>query len=862
MPRKFDPCLPASGSSIGDSDVTRGMSERTRSDQLQMSQREILELAAGGGALEDVLKLVVRSAQQHSGDHGRVALFLVKPDGAHLRPSASAGIAEAYTIACDGFGIGPDFPSCGLAAHTGQTVIVVDVTKDPLWAPYLDLAKAHDIRACWSYPIRTIGGKVLGTIATYYSVPCEPLPDELDAVAMLSHTVAIVIERDKQLEQSRLAEQALRESHDRFETLFDTSPVGMYLVDADLRLRNMSAQTRASFGDIKDLAGRDFDEIVHILWPPHVASDIVARFRHCLASGESYRSPDFSADRFDTKVREYFDWQIHRIALPDGRYGVVCYFMDISARVLAEQSLRETEVRYRRLFETAKDGILILDATTGKITDANAFMGGLVGQEAHAMLGKQLHEIGMFEDVEASKRAFRELQANGYLRYDHLPVKNLHGGSVDVEVVANVYLEGPTLVAQCNVRDISQRVVMENKIKAQAQQLEEESRRKDEFLAMLSHEIRNPLAPIRSAVHLLKHGDHQNETAIQRQAREVIERQVGNLAKIVNDLLEISRVISERIRLDLGPVDLNEMVRRAAETASPLIEQRSHTLVLKPCEQGEGKLLVNADATRIEQVFVNLLNNAAKYTPDGGKIDVVCERRTQGGLEQAVVRVRDNGDGIDAALMPRLFDLFSQGDRSLARSAGGLGIGLALAHRLVTLHKGSIEIVSDGPGKGSEFVVILPLMVPATVTTSARTHAEGASDSSATTESRGGLRVLVVDDNPDHALMLSLNLGQRGYRVRSAGTGPEGLRIAQQWRPDVVLLDIGLPGLSGYEVARRLRSEPVETDGPAMRIIALSGYGRKEDIALAKESGFDAHLVKPVDFEEVLRALAAPTAPA
>jgi CheY-like chemotaxis protein len=189
---------------------------------------------------------------------------------------------------------------------------------------------------------------------------------------------------------------------------------------------------------------------------------------------------------------------------------------------------------------------------------------------------------------------------------------------------------------------------------------------------------------------------------------------------------------------------------------------------------------------------------------------------------------------------------------------GTVLVGQALAHRLVTLHKGTIEIVSDGPGTGSEFIVILPLMASVAIAPHAGSNTDGRSDSHAET---GGMRVLVVDDNPDHALMLSLNLGQRGYRVRSAATGPEGLRIAQLWRPAVVLLDIGLPGLSGYEVARRLRSEPVDTSGPTMRIIALSGYGRKEDVALAKESGFDAHLVKPVDFEQVLRAIDAPTAP-
>lgn len=515
---------------------------------------------------------------------------------------------------------------------------------------------------------------------------------------------------------------------------------------------------------------------------------------------------------------------------------------DITQRRAADQNLHDSEVRYRRLFQTAKDGILILDANTGKIIDANAFMSGLVGLEPEQLLGKELYEIGMFKDIEENKEAFRELQHKRYIRYDHLPVQNQRGERVEVEFVANVYHEDHTLVAQCNVRDIAPRIAMENKIIAQAEALAEESRRKDQFLAMLSHELRNPLAPIRSATHLLKLQEHGSENFIQKQAREVIERQVANLTRLVSDLLEVSRVVSGRIRLNLTTLDVNQVVRHAIETARPLIELRKHELTLNLCTN---PVWASADATRLEEVFVNLLGNAAKYTPEGGRIEVHCERHQN----HALVRVRDNGIGIESDMLRegRIFELFTQADRSLDHAAGGLGIGLSLVHRIVQLHGGTAEAQSDGPGKGSEFILRLPLVPEPGVQ-----HSPPAEEPSG--ERPDGMRVLVVDDNIDACTMLSHALRGKGYGVQVAHTGPDGLRVAQQWRPDIVLLDIGLPGLDGYEIARRLRAEKTTSE---MRVIAMTGYGRETDIKLAREAGFDAHLTKPFDFHEMEKLMAA-----
>ncbi len=531
---------------------------------------------------------------------------------------------------------------------------------------------------------------------------------------------------------------------------------------------------------------------------------------------------------------------------------------DVTERKRLEQIVRESEVRYRRLFQTAKDGILILDAHTGRILDANAFMSALVGLEPGELLGKELYEIGMFKDIEENKQAFVELQRTGYLRHEHLPLQNQRGERVEVEFIANVYQEGDLLVAQCNVRDISERIRMEKRISQQAEALADESRRKDEFLAMLSHELRNPLAPIRSAVHLLKMHERGSENLIQKQAREIIERQVTNLTKLVSDLLEVSRVVSGRIRLNLQVLDLKQIVEHALQTATPLFEQRKHKVSLKICSES---VWVQADPTRMEEILVNLLNNAAKYTPDGGEIELRCEHLR--GENHALVRVRDNGVGLDEKMLEggRIFDLFTQADRSLDRAAGGLGIGLSLVHRLVALHCGTVEARSDGQGKGSEFIVRLPL-VPSPEIRPEPSHAPDATDAArgAPEHKPNGVRVLIVDDNIDLVIMLTGSLRHKGYSVQSAYTGPEGLKVAQQWRPDVALLDIGLPGLDGYEIARRLRAAARSSPSQLarLRLIALTGYGRDTDVALAREAGFDAHMVKPYDFDELEELMVAP----
>jgi len=509
----------------------------------------------------------------------------------------------------------------------------------------------------------------------------------------------------------------------------------------------------------------------------------------------------------------------------------------------AETAMRNSETRYRRLFESANDGILILDAHSGKITDANAAMGGLIETESNELLGKELWEIGLLSDKSASDAAVRELQTKGSIRYENLPLETIHGRLVEVEVVANVYSEDQHLVVQCNIRDITERCRFERKTQEHAAVLADLDRRKDEFLAMLSHELRNPLAPILTAVVLLRldrsrNSLHETDDTIVEKCTSIIERQVGQLVRIVDELLEVSRITTGKIQLQQRPIAVGIVVENAVATVRSLIDRHSHELTVSLPTQ---LIWLNADAARLEQVMVNLLTNAAKYTEPGGHVWLTVQQEG----EDAVFRVRDMGVGIAPDVLPHVFDLFAQAERSLDRSQGGLGIGLAVVKRLVELHGGTVT-ASSTLGKGSEFVVRLPVV--------SQPQGQAYLPLAETPQASGpSLRVLVVDDNVDAATTQALLVRAFGHDVRMAHDGRAVLETAIDYCPNVVLLDIGLPGLNGLEIAKRLRQEPTLQNAV---LVAMTGYGGVSDLQRSFDAGFDHHLVKPADMGKVLQILA------
>ncbi len=372
-------------------------------------------------------------------------------------------------------------------------------------------------------------------------------------------------------------------------------------------------------------------------------------------------------------------------------------------------------------------------------------------------------------------------------------------------------------------------------VRAHAEELAAANCRKDEFLAMLGHELRNPLAPILNAVQLLRLQRGQFER--QQQACAIIERQVGQLVHLVDDLLEVSRISTGRIHLQQKQLDMRAIVECGVETVRTLIEQHRHVLAVR---LPPAPIWIDGDSTRLEQVVVNLLNNAAKYTDGDGQIWLSLQ---QDGNE-AVLQVRDTGVGIAPELMPHIFDLFTQAERSLARSQGGLGIGLSLVRRLVELHGGTVA-ASSAVGQGSEFVVRLPVAPAA--------EPQPPLPPTETVRPTGPRRILVVDDNVDTTRALAMLLEASGHDVRTAHDGPTALEAALDYRPDVALMDIGLPGLDGFEVAKRMRQQPILQKAV---LVAMTGYGTESDRQRSQEAGFDHHLVKPVRFEKVQEILA------
>lgn len=367
--------------------------------------------------------------------------------------------------------------------------------------------------------------------------------------------------------------------------------------------------------------------------------------------------------------------------------------------------------------------------------------------------------------------------------------------------------------------------------------LQQSSQRKDEFLAMLSHELRNPLAPIRNAIEVIRRVAPPDATL--QWANDVMDRQINHLTRLVEELLDVARINQGSIVLQAEPVDLRVVIAQSVETIRPLITAKGHALSL---DISATPVWMRGDFARLLQIVSNLLNNAAKYTEDGGTIHLSLTAQ-QG---QAVISVKDNGIGIEADLLPNVFDLFKQGKRSLARSQGGLGVGLTLVQRLVQLHHGQIEALSRGPGLGAEFRVNMACLVDITAQASVSPQPTEAS------KAVSGCRVLVVDDNVDAAESIAMILSLAGHDVKTAGDGPQALNCASAFQPDVVVLDIGLPGLDGYEVARRMRQMPQAQEA---LIVALTGYGQRSDQALAREAGFDEHLVKPADPDALIEMI-------
>jgi PAS domain S-box-containing protein len=503
-------------------------------------------------------------------------------------------------------------------------------------------------------------------------------------------------------------------------------------------------------------------------------------------------------------------------------------------RMLLDQRVRDQQFYTRSLIESNIDALMTTDPR-GIISDVNKQMELLTGSTRDELIGAPFKDY--FTDPERAEAAIRRVLSEGKVTDYELTARTRNGQETIVSYNATTFYDRDRKLQGvfASARDVTERSRLEKQMQNQAAELSDLHRRKDEFLAMLSHELRSPLAPIANAVQMLGL-QKGTESLVQRQSRAIIERQMAHLQHLVDDLLEVSRITTGMVQLRRVPVTISDIIEGAIETVRPLIEKRRHEFsVSVPSEP----IWLNADAARLEQVVVNLLTNAAKYTDEAGHIWLTVLKEG----DECVLRIRDTGVGITAELLPCIFDLFTQADRSLDRSQGGLGIGLALVQRLTELHNGTVEVHSTLK-QGSEFIVRLPF-VQGVISESPMVQPG--------VQSLRPLRVLVVDDNVDTVLSFSMLLRASGHDVQTAHDGLKAVQAAIDYHPDIVLLDIGLPGLNGYEVAKQLRAHP---DLKHVVLVALTGYGQDSDRQTSSAAGFTHHLVKPARFEELQKILA------
>lgn len=520
--------------------------------------------------------------------------------------------------------------------------------------------------------------------------------------------------------------------------------------------------------------------------------------------------------------------------------------------VLEERVRERTEeltlatARKTAMFETALDCIISIDLE-GSIIEFNAAAEKTFGYRREEVLGRELAEVIIppsYRDRHRQGMAHFLATGEGPILNQRLELSALRADGTEFPVelaVTQIPVDGPPQFT-AYLRDITARKLLEdmqesstNKLRQLAADLSEADRRKNEFLAMLAHELRNPLAPIRNALQIMRLTGGDSATAA---ASEMMERQVGQLVRLVDDLLDVSRITRGKIELRTGRIELASSVNHAVEAARPAYEASGVELTVTMQQQ---PIYLEGDPTRLAQVVGNLLNNACKFTDKGGHIQLVVEREDS----YAVIRVKDTGIGIAPEQISYIFDLFVQADTSLERATSGLGIGLTLVKSLVEMHGGTVEAHSGGLGQGSEFVVRLPVLIES---------AKPASIPEPEISGKAAVprRILVVDDNVDSAESLAMLLQLTGHDVRMANDGLEAVEVAAAFVPEVILLDIGLPKLNGYEAAREIRQQEW---GKSMTLIALTGWGQEEDRQRSKEAGFNSHMVKPVDHIELMKRL-------
>lgn len=777
--------------------------------------------ARHGSNRRECLQRVLQAATDMAGaDAGSLHIFSGPSDApqfvaCQLEPAAAALLqtpqaAEAAALAAASL---QDTPLH--AAH-------FDDTPDtrPAHRPLFGILREAGLQSLATLPLRSRTGELLGVLSMFYPHDRQPGETDLGVLRLLAHQAGDYLERQS-------FHQAVAESEERLRLFLGATSEVVYCMGPDWR-------------EVRQLQGRGFIPDVHE--PTESWLDqFIPRQDHPAVKQAIREAVEkksiFEMEHAVIRLDGTLGW-VHSRAIPmlDAQGEVVEWFgaaSDITARKLAEQALRDSQQRYHTLFDSIDEGYCVIrmefDAQ-GKCHDY-VFLEINQAFERHTgiqdAVGRSMRSIAP-EHEDWWFEVYGEIAKTGQSRRFELPAEALKR-HYDVYAFRIGAPEERQVAVLFN--DVTERRRFET-------ELRESNRRKDEFLAILAHELRNPLAPVRSGLQVLQ---LSQDPATLASLLPMLQRQVDHMARLVDDLLEVSRISSGKVELQPEPVELSTSLHGAVETCRPLLDARQHRLVLDLPGQA---LRVQADPVRLSQVISNLLNNAAKYTDQGGRIGLRAERDG----DDALIVVEDNGRGIDEEMLPRIFELFTQAPQTSSMAQGGIGIGLTLVRSLIEMQGGTVEARSAGLGQGSAFTVRLPLLLGSA-------PAPAAPPTPPAPAAGSGIaprRVLVVDDNVDAAEGLRMLLTLLGMEVRAAHDGASGLAAAAEFMPDLVLLDIGMPDMDGYELARRLRAAH-GAQCPALA--AVSGWGQPEDRQRSRDAGIDAHLVKPVGLEQLQELL-------